>query len=150
MGSKPIPPYTDNFMAKIIDKAIQILAKKFNRDGEDAMKILKRFLDDIFTIFVGTTRELHRLLDEINKIHPNINLTMKHTYVPGEKEEDKCQCEEKTSVPFLDTLCSIIDGRIDTDLFKKPTDRNQYLLPSSCHPKQTTMAIPKSLGLRIV
>ena len=33
---------------------------------------------------------------------------------------------------------------------KKETDRNQYLLPSSCHSKQTTAAIPYSLALRIV
>ena len=39
---------------------------------------------------------------------------------------------------------------MDTDLHKKQTDRNQYLLPSSCHPKQTTKLIPYSLGLRIV
>ena len=36
------------------------------------------------------------------------------------------------------------------DLYRKPTDRNQYLLLDSCHPKTTTRAIPKSLGLRIV
>ena len=36
------------------------------------------------------------------------------------------------------------------DLYKKPTDRNQYLLPSSCHPKQVTKNIPYSLALRIV
>lgn len=59
-------------------------------------------------------------------------------------------CEEKSAIPFLDTLCSIKDGKIDTDLYKKPTDRNQYLLPSSCHSKLTTKAIPMSLGLRIV
>ena len=36
------------------------------------------------------------------------------------------------------------------DLYRKDTDRNQYLLPSSCHTKQTTTAIPYSLALRIV
>ena len=36
------------------------------------------------------------------------------------------------------------------DLFRKKTDRNQYLLPSSCHPIQTTKNIPYSLALRIV
>ena len=44
----------------------------------------------------------------------------------------------------------IENGRIDLDLFKKKTDRNQYLLPSSCHPKSTTKSIPFSLSLRIV
>ena len=36
------------------------------------------------------------------------------------------------------------------DLFKKPTDRCQYLLPSSCHPSHVCQNIPKSLGLRLV
>ena len=77
-------------------------------------------------------------------------VTINHNTNKEENPEDRCECEIKYSIPFLDTLCSIKNGRIDTDLFKKPTDRNQYLLPSSCHPKQTTSAIPKSLGLRIV
>ena len=40
--------------------------------------------------------------------------------------------------------------KIDITLHKKETDRNQYLLPSSCHPAQTTKSIPYSLSLRIV
>ena len=75
---------------------------------------------------------------------------MSHTSVPGELLEDQCDCIKKREIPFLDTLSSIKDGKIETDLYIKPTDRNQYLLPTSCHPKQTTKSIPKSLGLRIV
>ena len=37
-----------------------------------------------------------------------------------------------------------------TDLYRKETDRNQYLLTSSCHPAHTTQNIPYSLALRIV
>ena len=37
-----------------------------------------------------------------------------------------------------------------TDLYRKETDRNQYLLPSSCHPSHVTQNIPYSLALRIV
>ena len=36
------------------------------------------------------------------------------------------------------------------DLYKKPTDRCQYLLPSSCHPAHVTENIPFSLAYRIV
>ena len=36
------------------------------------------------------------------------------------------------------------------DLYRKETDRNQYLLTSSCHPAQVTQNIPYSLALRIV
>ena len=53
-------------------------------------------------------------------------------------------------VPFLDTSISIENGRIEVDLHRKKTHRNQYLLPSSCHTKATTTAIPYSLALRIV
>ena len=33
---------------------------------------------------------------------------------------------------------------------KKETDRNQYILPTSCHPMNCTKNIPYSLSLRIV
>ena len=54
------------------------------------------------------------------------------------------------SIPFLDTSLSIINGKIDVDLYKKKTDRNQYLLRESCHDKGVTKSIPYSLSLRIV
>ena len=41
-------------------------------------------------------------------------------------------------------------GKIEVDLYRKDTDRNQYLLPSSCHNKSVTKSIPFSLSLRIV
>ena len=75
---------------------------------------------------------------------------MNHTSIENELPEDSCDCEKKLSIPFLDTKLSIIEGRIDVDLYRKDTDRNQYLLPSSCHSKMTTASIPYSLSLRIV
>ena len=57
-------------------------------------------------------------------------------------------CKDMSYAIYLCT-CSIENGIIDTDLYKKPTDRNQYLLPESCHPQGTTKSIPFSLGLRI-
>ena len=38
-------------------------------------------------------------------------------------------------------------GKIVTDLYTKPTNKHQYLLHSSCHPKHTKCAIPFSLAL---
>ena len=75
---------------------------------------------------------------------------MIHTLVENEAEEDRCMCEKRTSIPFLDTSLSIEIGRIEMDLYRKKTDRNQYILPSSCHPKATTKAIPYSFSLKIV
>ena len=75
---------------------------------------------------------------------------MTHTSIENEPLEDRCDCPNGTDIPFLDTLVSIKEGHIDVDLYKKETDFNQYLLPSSCHSKTVTTSIPYSLSLRIV
>ena len=86
----------------------------------------------------------------MNKIHPTLKFTLNHTTPENEADCDNCDCESKTFVPFLDTSISIEQGKIEVDLYTKETDRNQYLLPSSCHPKTTTKSIPFSLSLRII
>ena len=73
--------------------------------------IYKKKLHDIFKILKGTTKELHNLVDEMNRIHPT--LTINHTAPENEADCDKCDCETKTSIPFLDTLFSIENGKID-------------------------------------
>ena len=65
----------------------------------------------------------------------------------GQKKE--CACERIEAIPFLDSLCELKEGAISTDLYRKPPDRNQYLLPSSCHPSECTSSIPFSLCMRI-
>ena len=44
---------------------------------------------------------------------------MNHTSIKGELKKYQCDCEEKTAIPFLDTLCSIKNGYIDTSLYKQ-------------------------------
>ena len=61
-----------------------------------------------------------------------------------------CPCDKATSIAFLDTSLSIQEGKVVVDLYRKPTDRNQYLLTSSCHPAHVSRNIPFSLALRIV
>ena len=72
MGTIPAPPYANIFMANKIDDKIKEAASKMKDCEEDSIKLLKRFLDDIFMIYFGSTKRLHNLLKEINKIHPNI------------------------------------------------------------------------------
>ena len=72
MGCIPIPPYANIFMAHI-DSLIK------NLDGAEALIVMKRFLDDYFKLFQGSTKDLHALFAKINKIHPTIKFTMSHT-----------------------------------------------------------------------
>ena len=65
-------------------------------------------------------------MDNCTLIHPSIKFTMSHT------------------------TPSVVDNEIVVDLYKKPTDRCQYLLTSSCHPPHITENIPFSLAYRIV
>ena len=74
---------------------------------------------------------------------------MKHTSDSLEAPEDRCECKEEKSIAFLDTSLMIKDTKISVDLYKKPTDRNQYLLTNSIHPPDCLRNIPYSLALRI-
>ena len=76
---------------------------------------------------------------------------MSHT-VPYLKEnvQNMCNCDLTDLLAFLDTSWHIKDNKIIVDLYRKPTDRNQYLLTSSCHLAHVTTNIPYSLSLRIV
>ena len=148
MGTRPAPSYANIFMAKKIDPKILEAASNFG-DGVYPVRFLKRFLDDIFLIFIGSIAKLHSFLSEINSIHPTIKFTMSHT-TPENLNETPCSCVPSSSLAFLDTSCSLKNGKIIVDLYRKPTDRNQYLLTSSCHPAHVTSNIPYSLAYRIV
>jgi hypothetical protein len=74
---------------------------------------------------------------------------MTHTSNSKETSDIKCSCKPQESITFLDTSCKIDKGKIIFDLFKKPTDRNMYLLPSSCHPQQHHENVPYGLAMRI-
>ena len=50
---------------------------------------------------------------------------------------------------FLDVNIQLHNGKIETDLYCKPTDKHQYLLYSSSHPFHTKKSIPYSLALRL-
>ena len=146
MGPKHAPHYADIFMARNIDHKIENIFQKYQTNN---LNFMKRFLDDIFKILVGTTQDLHKIFDEMNTIHPSIKFTISHTSNISEDERTRCKCAPQDSISFLDTSCKISGGKILLDLHKKSTDRNMYLLPSSCHPPFQHENIPFSLAMRI-
>ena len=125
MGIHPAPSYASIYLAKRIDKKIKELGMKYGKAGKSSFILLEFQLDEIMKIFTGTTKQLHKHFNEMNCIHPTLKFTMQHTTPKTEKLEDRYECEPKNSIPFLDISISVVEGKIDTDLFKKDTDRNR-------------------------
>ena len=141
MGTRVAPNVADIFMSFIDEEII----RRSNNFGE--LLFYRRYLDDILMIFRGSNNNLHNFIQDINNIHPSIKFTLQHTRKPS---TDDCGCEESDHIPFLDTSLSLSECKINSDLYRKPSDRNQYLLPSSCHPPHCHQNIPFSLALRII
>ena len=116
----------------------EILTQKLKKYEQGDIDFMKQFLDDLIKKCVGTTKSLHSIFEEMNQIHPSMN----NTSNSFEEKEDRCQCQDQQAISFLDTSCSIQKGRIVLDMYKKPTDRNMYLLPTSCHPPYQQENIP--------
>ena len=55
----------------------------------------------------------------------------------------------KTKISFLDTTTAVKEGNMTTDLYSKPTDKHQYLSPSSCLPKYWFKSIPFSQAIMV-
>ena len=69
-----------------------------------------------------------------NNIHKNIEIELRYS---------------TSQIEFLDTLVRLKDGRLETDLYSKPTDKHLYLQSKSNHPPHTKKAVPYGLGIRI-
>ena len=77
------------------------LGMKYGKNDKSAFLIFKRFVDDIIRIFKGTTKQLHKIFEEMNKLHPTLKFTLSHTTPDTELKEDRFQCTPKKSIPFL-------------------------------------------------
>ena len=153
MGTVSAPNTANLTMGKVIDPKFYQLATSI-QNIPDIIKVLKRYLDDYFMIWTGGVIELEEFLNQINSIHPTLKFT--YTYscpfkcsISHEILHD-CFCYTSRQVSFLDTVVKIDNGKLITDLHRKPTDRCQYLLPSSSHPPHVIKNIPYSLCYRLV
>ena len=93
----------------------------------------KRFLDDCLLIWKTSFAHPSTILDILNTLHIDIQFTN--------------EISNLHTVPFLDLLISITDGKINTDIFYKATDTHRYLPFHSCHPKHIKINIPYNLAL---
>ena len=129
MGTMVAPTYACLFMSHLEQKILSSW-------GGTQPLLFKRFIDDIFFIWPGSEEELKEFIAHMNSAHTHIKFTSTYDV-------------ETKSIPFLDTWVTLKEGKFITDLFKKPTARCQYLLPSSCHPLHQTTSIIYSLAYRL-
>jgi hypothetical protein len=126
MGAKCTPSFVDLHMAWFESQFIYPYPLK--------PLMWVRFLDECFCIWTHGQDELTKFLSYLNNSHPTIKFTMEAL---------------PTYISFLDTTVSLVDNKIETDLFCKPTDSHNYLLHSSAHPQKCKDSIPFGQFLRI-
>ena len=135
MGTKFAPIFSTLVLGYLEEKLYTNLEKEFDCHFKQyIIDNFKRFLDDCFILFTRSDDDLKKLHKCLNELHPSINYTME---------------QNRSQLPFLDTLIINYRGKIQTDIFYKPTDSKQYLLYTSCHPKHTRNSIPYNLARRL-
>ena len=75
MGTIVAPTYAIIFMRKIDDMLHQI-AETFRTKF---IHFYKRFIDDIFIIWIGTEEQLIKFMKDINEAHPTIKFTVAYS-----------------------------------------------------------------------
>ena len=127
MGTRVAPTYANLFMADFEETYV------YTYPTQPTLWV--RFIDDIFIIWEHGPEELQKFLDHLNRVHNTIKFTSHSS---------------REKVNFLDTWISTrTDGFLDTDLYRKPTDSNNYLEFTSAHPYHTKKGIPLGQFLRL-
>ena len=92
-----------------------------------------RLIDDIMGVWTGLVEDLLTWFNHLNNSHTTIKFTIEYS---------------ATEIPFLDTLTYLDNNKIKTRLYKKPSNKKQFLAYNSEHPKHVKNSIPYAQGLR--
>ena len=89
-----------------------------------------RFIDDLFMIWTDSEQELPDFMSDLNKKHPSIKFEFKYP---------------QTKIEFLDVLVyKDQNNMLQATIYRKQTDRQNYLDARSKHPKSLKDNIPYS------
>ena len=129
MGTNSSPSFANIFLGKFEEQFIYPFI-------QDLHKLYLRYIDDIFMIWTGTKEQFYSFINELDRKHPSIKF-----------EAYKIS---NTQVSFLDTTVYIDNNnKLQTTLYRKPTDRKNYLYRTSERPESLKTNIPYSQALRI-
>ena len=121
MGSPVSPVFANICMEKIEEMAIKTTSVP--------PKTWKRFVDDSFSIIKKNAVEtFHNTLDSLD---PSIQFTLEH--------------EHNGKLAFLDTLITRKNGKLNIDVYRKPTHTDKYLDYNSHHQHKHKTSTAKTL-----
>ena len=124
MGTRLAPSYANLYMESVEKTAL--------RPYEKQPLIWLRYIDDIFFLWT----HIEKWVTHLNQFHETIKFTVEYS---------------KESIHFLDTWVKTDEtGKLYTDLYRKPTDVNNYLNFTSAHPPATKKSLPYSQFLRLL
>lgn len=129
MGTKMAPSYANLFMGFVEKDLLERCEKK--------PLVWFRYIDDIFFVWTHG-KEAH---DEFLAFCNNNPYGLIFEVTPDSVST--------TSIPFLDIRAILQGGKLQTDLYVKPTDKFQYLNFTSSHPYHQKASLPYGLALRI-
>ena len=113
MGSPLGPVLANVFMVHLEETVVPEL--------QEVMPMWRRYVDDTFT-FVKKSH-ISDVVAKINSFHQNIRCTH--------------EVEEQQKIPFLDVLLKKrANGRLDTTVYRKPTNNNIYIHWNAYGPRQ--------------
>jgi hypothetical protein len=130
MGTKMAPAYANVFMGALESRVLA--------EATPSPKIWRRYIDDIFLVWTDTEDSLRQFIAGLNREHPRIKFTSEIS---------------DSEIVFLD-LCLYKGERfrnhgiLDIKTHIKPTNTQQYVHASSCHPPGTGKGLIKGEMLR--
>lgn len=123
MGS-PVAPVLANIWMEHFETLIDL--------ESSAVKLWKRYVDDVFCIMTGSEQEVEALRHKLESLHPK----MKFSY---EVEMDR-------SLPFLDVKVMVKpNGSLGHCVYRKPTHTDRYLDAASHHHPRHLQSVGSSL-----
>ena len=128
MGTICAPAYANIFMAEFEQIYVHPLIK------DKSINFLL-YIDDIFMVWKKSEKQLKDFMSELNQKHPSVKL------------DYKSDCKQ---IEFLDTLIyKDQQNKLQTTLFRKSSDRQNFLNAKLEHPYSLKKSIPYSQALRI-
>ena len=120
--------YADLALASYNDKALAF---------DLSLATWKRFQDDVFAVWTHGLASVFLFLEYLNNI------------VKTGKIQFTVQATGDDGLEFLDLKLKLINGKINVDVFSKPTNSFTYVLPTTCYPNSNIKNVPKGVALRL-